>query len=100
MTKIRLDKKQQLTKLCKVLGTAPKEVLNAFIPAFYRSHVMIPWDNAAFVWLLDNGIVREDGFVLFDENPLQQALNYECNKRRPLSHKMLRLMDLYYDADT
>ena len=83
MTKNRLTERQQLVKLSKALEKIPKGVLNEFIPAFYQSSFMIPIFNPSFGWLLENGIVREDGFILFSKETVQQAINNEIYRRNP-----------------
>ena len=81
MAKIKLTEKQQVVKLSKLLEEIPKDTLNEFVSAFYQAPFMIPIFNPSFGWLLENGIVREDGFILFSKETVQQAINYEIYRR-------------------
>ena len=81
MTKNRLTERQQVVKLSRLLEKIPKDALNAFVPAFYQSPFMISIYNPAFAWLLDNEIVKEDGFILFSQETVQQAINCEVYRR-------------------
>ena len=78
---MKLTPKQQKVKLTKALETVSKEVLNEFVPAFYRASFMIPRVNLSFAWLLENGIVRDDGFVLFDKEVIEECIANETFMR-------------------